>query len=101
MLVLPLQLCSQMLADRESRPRFESLIVEIVKTLPQGVSLKGYFCVDCLTLLVLDGTIPGKFLTPLIHSKYDQHSFVLRLISFSCSSEVARSRRAFSIADSP
>jgi hypothetical protein len=68
-LVLPLRLCSQMLADKESRPGIESLIVEIVKTLPQDVSLKEYFCVDCLTLLVLDGTIPGKFLTPLIHSK--------------------------------
>ena len=68
-LVLPLRLCSQMLADKESRPGIESLIVEIVKNLPQSVSLKEYFCVDCLTLLVLDGTIPGKFLTPLIHSK--------------------------------
>ena len=56
-LVLPLRLCSQMVAEREARPEIGKLIVELVADLPQDVPLKEYFCVDCsrdLALLALD-----------------------------------------------
>jgi hypothetical protein len=68
-----------------SRSEIESLIMEIVKNLPQDMSLKEAFCVGCrmdLALLALDRllpTIPGKF--PIL--LFNQRSFALTA-GFSC-----------------
>jgi serine/threonine protein kinase len=77
-LVLPFELCSQLLAHRVYRPGIKELILKMAMNIPQGVSLNDYFCIDCCRdfgLLVLESLVPNtesKFLSiSLKNSKYD------------------------------